>query len=172
MNITTIFFMPNNLEIEILIFLVRYIIVVLLGLLSFICENLFPHYMCLTLITIHCLACFRQHRGHRPGERLRGRATALCASLAPDARAPPPRHRRATAAPPPRHRRATAAPPSSRGQRERNCKNDVTCYNNYLEQLAVLELLSLLTNVIAILNPRFPRSNRWIPISMPKLQVF
>ena len=53
--------MPINLEIEIFIFLVRYVIV-LLVLLAFTGDKLFPHYMCLTLITIYCLACCSSNR--------------------------------------------------------------------------------------------------------------
>ena len=59
--------MPINLEIEIFIFLVRYVIVVLLVLVAFTCDKLFPHYMCLTLITIYCLACCSSiRRARRP----------------------------------------------------------------------------------------------------------
>ena len=55
--------MPINLEIEIFIFLVRYVIVVLLVIVAFTCDKLFPHYMCLTLITIYCLAVAAQSVG-------------------------------------------------------------------------------------------------------------
>ena len=56
--------MPINLEIEIFIFLVSYVNVVLLGFLTFTCDKLFSHYMCLTLISIYCLACCRSY--HQP----------------------------------------------------------------------------------------------------------
>ena len=48
---------------EIFIFLVRYVIVVLLVIVAFTCDKLFPHYMCLTLITIYCLAVAAQSVG-------------------------------------------------------------------------------------------------------------
>ena len=66
--------MPNNLEIEIFIFLVRCIIVVLLGLLAFTCDKMFPQYMCLTLITIHCLVCCRSPN-QKPGQTPRPAVT-------------------------------------------------------------------------------------------------
>ena len=55
--------MPINLEIEIFIFLFRYVIVMLLVLVAFTGDKLFPHYMCLTLITIYCLAVAAQSVG-------------------------------------------------------------------------------------------------------------
>ena len=79
--------MPKNLEIQIFIFLVRYIVVVLLGLLAFTCDKLFSQYMCLTLITIHCLVCCRspnQKPGRQPAQQGHNRACAP--TLPPSAR--------------------------------------------------------------------------------------
>ena len=85
--------MPNNLEIEIFIFLVRYIIVVLLELSALICDKLFPHCMCLTLITIYCLVCCRSTQGPGPSPRSGQEAAQPRFAQQP---APQSRHRRAT----------------------------------------------------------------------------
>ena len=60
---------------EIFIFLVRYVIVVLLVIVAFTCDKLFPHYMCLTLITIYCLAVAAQSVGPDARNRCATRAT-------------------------------------------------------------------------------------------------
>ena len=84
--------MPINLEIEIFIFLVRYVIVVLLVIVAFTCDKLFPHYMCLTLITIYCLVCCRS-QGPGPSPRSGQEAAQPRFAQQP---APQSRHRRAT----------------------------------------------------------------------------
>ena len=79
--------MPINLEIEIFIFLFRYVIVVLLVIVAFTCDKLFPHYMCLTLITIYCLAVAAQSVGPDARNRCATRATRnRCATRATRAR--------------------------------------------------------------------------------------
>ena len=97
--------MPINLEIEIFIFLVRYVIVVLLVIVAFTCDKLFPHYMCLTLITIYCLAVAAQSVG--PDAHHRGQTPAPGPDARTGARRPPPGPDARTGARRPRRIRAT-----------------------------------------------------------------
>ena len=79
---------------EIFIFLVRYVIVVLLVIVAFTCDKLFPHYMCLTLITIYCLAVAAQSVGPDARNRCATRATRNRCATHPRQKDPPSRHPR------------------------------------------------------------------------------